>query len=690
MILLPCLLKKPTSTRILGDGEPGVASERPTTPPPLSLSRGMRLSRADATVACMTKTTDTITDISDATLGTSTDWAELARQLRADIVRASDVAGSGHPTSSLSAADLMAVLYTSHLVYDFDNPHNHHNDRVIFSKGHASPLVYGLLRAAGAITEDDLLTYRQRGSRLEGHPTPNLPWVEVATGSLGQGLPIGVGIALAARYLDRLPCRTWILCGDSEMAEGSMWEAIEHAADAHLDNLTAIIDVNRLGQRGPTRHGWDLEAYCARLEAFGWQALPIDGHDLAAINEAYETAGRTTDRPTAIVARTVKGRGVSEVEDQDGFHGKPVDNADQALAALGGVTHHRIQVPPPSGQEDPHRFATTSNGHAPRWDLGESVATRAAYGKALAALGDHRGDVVALDGEVSNSTKADTFAAAHPERFFECYIAEQQMVAAAVGLQTRGWRPFVSSFAAFLSRAYDFVRMAPVSHADLCLVGSHAGVSIGPDGPSQMGLEDLAAFRAVHGSTVVSPSDANQAARLLPLLADRGGVCYMRTSRPATQVRTPPDEAVRIGGSRVLRHSADDVATIVAAGVTVHEAVDAADQLADDGIRVRVLDCYSVKPIDVSTLQDAASETGTLLTVEDHFPQGGLGDAVREAVADTDEPPRVAALAVRHLPTSATTAEQLDAAGIDSAHIVETVRDLLRHSPQAGRPAARA
>lgn len=651
----------------------------------------MRGVRADATVVTMTKTTDTITDISDATLGTSTDWAELARQLRVDIVRASDTAESGHPTSSLSAADLMAVLYTSHLVYDFNAPQHDHNDRVIFSKGHASPLVYGLLRAAGAIGEEELLTYRQRGSRLEGHPTPALPWVEVATGSLGQGLPIGVGVALAARHLDRLPYRTWVLCGDSEMAEGSMWEAIDHAGHAGLDNLTAIIDVNRLGQRGPTRLGWDVDAYCARLEAFGWQALPIDGHDLAAINEAYETAERTTGRPTAIVARTVKGRGVVEVEDQDGFHGKPLDNAGQAVAELGGVTHHRIRVATPTSQHTAHRFPTTSDGHVPRWNVGDKVATRAAYGEALAALGNNRGDVVALDGEVSNSTKADTFAKAHPDRFFECYIAEQQMLAAAIGMQTRGWRPFVSSFAAFLSRANDFVRMAPVSRANLCLMGSHAGVSIGPDGPSQMGLEDLAAFRAVHGSTVVYPSDANQAARLLPLLADRTGVSYMRTSRPATEVLTPPDEPVRIGGSRILRRHTDDVATIVTAGVTVHEAVGAADELAEDGVHVRVIDCYSVKPIDVSTLHDAATATGTILTVEDHFPEGGLGDAVREAIADTDDPPRVATLAVRHLPASATTVEQLEAAGIDAAHIVETVRDLLRSgSPAVANGAAHA
>lgn len=619
------------------------------------------------------ETTDTITKPRSTPASAC---VEVARQLRVDIIRASSAAGSGHPTSSLSAADLMAVLYERHLTYDFDAPDCAVNDRVVFSKGHATPLLYALLRAAGAITEEELLTYRSAGSPLEGHPTPALPWVDVATGSLGQGLPMGVGIALAGRHLDRLPYRTWVLCGDSEMAEGSMWEAVEHAAHAGLDNLTAIIDVNRLGQRGQTRLAWDLDTYCARLEAFGWRALQIDGHDVDAIDEAYATATATRGQPTAIVARTVKGRGVAAVEGRDGFHGKPLDDPDQAIAALGGVTSHRIHVAKPVQRGTAHRFPAT-DGQAPRYASGEQVSTRAAYGEALAALGHARGDVVALDAEVSNSTKADTFAASHPDRFFECYIAEQQMVAAAIGMQARGWRPFASSFAAFLSRAFDFVRMAPVSHADLCLVGSHAGVSIGPDGPSQMGLEDIAAFRAVIGSTVVHPSDANQTARLLPLLADRPGVSYLRISRPETPVLTPPNEPIRIGGSRVLRQRIDDVVTIVAAGVTVAEALAAADQLAGEGIPARVIDCYSIKPIDTATLQAAATATRRIITVEDHVPYGGLGDAVHDAVADTDQPPRVTTLGVRQLPGSATPAEQLAMAGIDAEHIAATVHDLV-------------
>ncbi len=424
-------------------------------------------------------------------------WQELGQQLRVDAVRASAKAGSGHPTSSMSAADLAAVLLAKHFRYDFEQPKSPANDRLVFSKGHASPLVYGLFRAAGVLSEEEFGTYRQFGSRLEGHPTPVLPWVDVATGSLGQGLPIGVGMAIAGKRLDRLPFRVWVICGDSEMAEGSMWEAAEHAAFYELDNLTAIIDVNRLGQRGETMHGWDLSSYSERLRAFGWHAIEIDGHDVEAIDAAYVEAEGTTGKPTAIVARTIKGKGYSKVENAGRLARQGRLRGGRGGAGRGPQPRRR-RAEARGPRAAPLRAARRSNGRA-----GSSAtrsSTRRAYGEALAALGGERGDVVVLDGEVSNSTYAELFRDAHPERYLEMYIAEQQMIAAAVGLQVLGWKPFASTFAAFMSRGYDFVRMAAISRATLKLCGSHAGVSIGEDGPSQMALEDLAEFRAVHGS----------------------------------------------------------------------------------------------------------------------------------------------------------------------------------------------
>ena len=604
-------------------------------------------------------------------------WRELGQQLRVDAVRASAHAGSGHPTSSMSAADLAAVLLAAHFRYDVANPKSPANDRIVFSKGHASPLVYGLFRAAGAIDEDEFMTYRQFGSRLEGHPTPVLPWVDVATGSLGQGLPIGVGIALAGKRLDRLPFRVWVICGDSEMAEGSMWEAIEHAAFYELDNLTAIIDVNRLGQRGETMHGWDLSSYARRLEANGWAAIEIDGHDVEQIDRAYTEAEATTGKPTAIVARTLKGKGYSKVEDQGGWHGKAI--AEEAIEELGGVRHIRVELPNPQAGER-HRFEP-AGGDWPAYEAGSEVATRKAYGDALAALGGERGDVVALDGEVANSTYAEIFRDAHPERYFEMYIAEQQMVAAAVGLQVLGWKPFASTFAAFMTRAYDFVRMAAISRASIRLCGSHAGVSIGEDGPSQMGLEDLAAFRAVHGSTVLYPCDGNQTAKLVRAMAEHEGIVYLRTTRANTPVLYSPDEEFAIGGSKVLRSSEDDDVAIVAAGITVHEALKAADALADQGVSARVIDLYSVKPLDEETLRAAAEATGgRIVTVEDHRVEGGLGEAVLSAFADADERPRVALLAVREMPHSGKPAELLAAAGIDAAHVADAARRLVHEA----------
>ena len=601
---------------------------------------------------------------------------ELAQQLRVDTVRAPSTTGSGHPTSGLSAAELMAVLFDGYLRYDFANPDNPLNDHLIFSKGHATPLLYALYKAAGAIDDDELMTYRLRGSRLEGHPTPVLPWVDVGTGSLGQGLPLGVGLALTGKRLDRLPYRVWVLSGDSEMAEGSMWEAFERAAFEKLDNLTAIIDVNRLGQRGPTQWEWDLGVYRRRAEAFGWHAIEVDGHDVEAVDRAYAQAVETTGKPSVIIARTVKGKGVSAVEDLPGKHGKAITDVDAAISELGGPRSIGVSVAVPSGSDKPHTFET-NGAQLPTWEIGDKEATRNAYGAALAALGDMRADVVALDGEVSNSTKSEDFQAAHPERFFEMYIAEQQMIAAAVSMSVRGWVPFASTFSAFTSRAYDFVRMAAVSRANIRVTGSHAGVEIGHDGPSQMGLEDIAAFRAVHGSTVLYPADANSAAKLVAAMADREGITYLRTTRGGTPVIHGADADIKIGGSAVVRSSDDDVVTVCAAGITLHEALAAAETLATEGIAVRVIDCYSVKPIDADRIRAAATATGgRVVTAEDHHPEGGLGDAVLDALSDTGICTRVRKLAVRTMPGSATTQEQLADAQIDAAAIAAAVRDL--------------
>jgi transketolase len=607
-------------------------------------------------------------------------WSELAAQLRIDSIRSSSAAGSGHPTSSMSAADLLAVLMAKHLHYDFDAPDDPRNDHLIFSKGHASPLLYAVYKAAGAISDEEMLTFRRAGSRIEGHPTPVLPWVDVATGSLGQGLPIAVGVAIAGRLLDRLPYRVWCLCGDSEMAEGSIWEAFEAAAFHSLANLTAIIDVNRLGQTGETMYGWDLDLYARRARAFGWHAIEIDGHDVEAIDQAYAEALATTDRPTAILARTEKGHGVAAVANKNGFHGKPLADPDAAIAELGGIRNISVSVPKPSGPATTHRFPASGELRLPTYQVGTKEATRKAYGDALVALGAARGDVVALDGEVGNSTYSEEFAAAYPERFIQSYIAEQQMVANAIGLQVRGWRPFAATFAAFLSRAYDFVRMGAVSQANIVLAGSHAGVSIGEDGPSQMALEDLASLRAVFGSTVLYPSDPNQTASLMGEIVDRKGIVFLRTTREKLPVIYPPGERFEVGGSRVVRSTDADVVTLVGAGITLHEALAAASLLAEEGIAARVIDCYSVKPVDADGLRAAARETGAIVTIEDHWPEGGLGDAVLEVLAAEVDRPRIVKLAVSHLPGSATPTEQLALAGIDAAHIAAAARDLVQEN----------
>jgi transketolase len=610
-------------------------------------------------------------------------WRELARQLRVDVIRATTAAGSGHPSSAMSAADLMAVLLARHLSYDFDQPEAAGNDHLIFSKGHASPVLYALYRAAGAISDEELMSYRRLGSRLEGHPTPRLPWVDVATGSLGLGLPVGVGIALAGKALERLPYRVWVLTGDSELAEGSMWEAFARAAHAGLDNLIAIVDVNRLGQSGETMLGWDTARYAARARAFGWRAMEIDGHNVEAIDRAYAQALEADGRPVAILARTIKGKGVGAIENRNDYHGKLLPDPEAAIAELGGGSD--LVIPP----RRPRRTATPAptrrdTVQLPSWSPGESVPTRLAYGEALRAVGAADPNVVAMDGEVGNSTYSELFRATFPDRYFEMYVAEQQMVAAAIGLQAKGRIPFASTFAAFWTRAHDFVRMAAISRANIRLVGSHTGVTVGEDGPSQMALEDIAMFRAIHGSTVLVASDANQTAALVEAMLDRPGVVYLRTLRMATPVIYEPDERFAIGGSRTLRASGHDDVTLLATGVTVHEALAAAGLLARAGIRARVIDLYSVKPLDTWTVIQAAADTGHVVIAEDHWSQGGLGDAVLETLADAHSSARARRLAVEAMPTSGTPGELLRWARIDRASIETAAQELLKSRTEHG------
>jgi transketolase len=621
--------------------------------------------------------------------------ADLAAQLRVDSIRSSTSAGSGHPTSSMSAADLLAVLVTRHLRYDWDEPHSPVNDHLIFSKGHASPLLYSVFKAVGVVSEEELMTgYRRFGQRLEGHPTPILPWVDVATGSLGQGLPDGVGVALAGKYLDRLPYRVWVLCGDSELAEGSIWEALDKASYYKLSNLVAILDVNRLGQRGATDLGWDTAAYAERAMAFGARAIEIDGHDLSIIDHAFdEAAGHMAgDKPTVIIAKTIKGKGFSEVENSPDWHGKPFppDMADRAITQLGGVRNLVIRgarpepAEPGPALEHPNTLQPPSSPPQPpsrewpTYKTGEKVATRKAYGDALVTLGARDPKVVALDGEVSNSTFAEEFTLAFPERYFEMFIAEQQMVAAATGLAVRGYKSFASTFAAFLTRAYDFIRMGAISGVDLRLVGSHAGVEIGADGPSQMAMEDLAMMRAVHGSTVLYPADGTSTVALVAAMAETPGISYMRTTRGSYPGLYADGEAFPVGGSKMLRSGPDDQVTLIGAGVTLHECLRAADLLVADGIAARVIDCYSVKPIDIGALTAAAAATGGRFVVaEDHHPEGGLGSAVADALLAAGQRDfRLTRLAVSEMPGSGTGAELLAWAGIDAEHIADAARQL--------------
>jgi transketolase len=600
---------------------------------------------------------------------------QLSRNVRSMILTSTTRAGSGHPSSSLSATELMVTLLFGGFFRFYPNaPEHPNNDRLIFSKGHAAPLLYSLWTAAGKVTEDELMSMRTMGSPLEGHPTPAFPYTEASTGSLGQGLSIGLGMALNGRFLDKLPYKTFVLLGDSEMAEGSQWEAIQVAAHYRLDNLVGILDVNRLGQRGETMHGHDLEAHAQRIRAFGWETVLVDdGHDVGAVGAAYREALRIKGRPVMVIARTFKGKGVALLEDHEGWHGKPLppEELGRALAGLGEVDYEvrgSLQEPEDLLPDQGPLFQAPP----PLYESNAMVATRKAYGNALARIFTQVPGMVVLDAEVSNSTHAEVFAREHPERFFEMYVAEQNMVGAALGLSLRGKIPFVSTFAAFLTRAFDQIRMSRYSGGRIVFCGSHAGVSIGEDGTSQMGLEDLAMFQTILDSVVLYPSDAMSTERLVEQAAAHEGLSYIRTTREATPILYGPEERFPIGGCKVLRQHVEDKALIIAAGITLHEALAAADLLEEQGIPVRVIDCYSIKPLDRKMIRTAARETGVVVTVEDHYAHGGLGMAVTEALVGLTVSLRT--LAVRLMPRSGKPRELLEYEGISREAIVRVIR----------------
>ena len=604
-----------------------------------------------------------------------------ATALRIESVRATSAAGSGHPSSCCSAADIVAALFFSVMRYDPKNPKSPNSDRFVLSKGHAAPLLYAAWAEAGLFPKTDLLKLRTLTSDLEGHPTPRLPFVDMATGSLGQGLPVGVGIALNAKYVDKLAHRTYVLMGDGESVEGSVWEAVEVARQYRLDNLCAIVDVNRLGQSDPTMLQHDMEGYHARWAGFGWHAVVVDGHDLSAITAAFDEAARTKNTPTVLLAKTFKGKGISFMEDHPNWHGKPVPKGEETQKAIDELTKQfkpnsfSLTIPQPIS---PAPCATAVSALPPSpYKPGDSAATREAFGVALEALGAVNSLIVALDADVKNSTYTDKFGKKFPNRFFENFIAEQNMLGAAAGLAACGKIPFVATFAAFFTRAYDFIRMAAISGSNIKLVGTHVGVSIGEDGPSQMGLEDIAIMAAQPGITVLYPSDAMCTYRLVEAAANHKGMVYLRTGRPKSPVLYGPDEQFPIGGLKVVRQSAADCLTIVAAGVTLFEALKAHDQLKAAGISVRVVDLYSIVPIDRATLLDSARATqGRLLTVEDHYAHGGLGDAVLSAVGT--EGVKVHKLAVRAIPHSGKPDELVDHFGIGARSIVEAAKQITK------------
>jgi transketolase len=608
---------------------------------------------------------------------------DKATQLRIDSVRATTAAGSGHPTSCASAADIVSVLFFSVMRFDPRNPASRDNDIFVLSKGHAAPLLYSAWAEAGAFDREELLRLRTFHSDLEGHPTPRLPFVPVATGSLGQGLPAATGMAFDVKQLRQAGQRVYVLMGDGETAEGSIWEAAQWAAFHRLNNLCATIDINRLGQSEPTMLQHDIAAYQRRWEAFGWQALPVDGHDIAMLLGAYEQAANTHDRPTVVLARTFKGRGLGQIENAEGWHGRALDRetADKVIAGLqkqlhAANGHWEPNLPRPANARKEDEQRGRSQARPPYEAGGKEVATRKGFGDGLAALGREDPRIVVLDGDVKNSTYTEEFEKVAPQRFLECYIAEQNMTGMAMGLAARGRVAFAATFACFLTRAYDFIRMAAISNLNVKLVGTHAGVSIGEDGPSQMGLEDLAMMCAEPNFTVLYPADATSAWRATWLVADHSGPCYLRIGRPASPVLYGAEESFAIGKCKVLRKSANDLALIVAAGVTVREALRAHELLAQRGINVRVIDLFSVQPADRDELIRSARDSGRIvITVEDHYLHGGIGDVVFEALAA--ERIRGYRLAVTEIPRSGKPKELLEKFGIDSGRIVSTVQATL-------------
>lgn len=602
---------------------------------------------------------------------------EKARRLGILSMMSTTAAGSGHPTSCLSASELTAGVFFYAMKFDPKNPNGPESDRFVLSKGHAAPLLYAALAEAGVFPVSRVMTLRQFSSELEGHPTPRIPGVDAATGSLGQGLSVGAGLAIGAK-MDKLGTHVYVLLGDGELAEGSNWEAAEFAGHYKIDNLTAICDINALGQSERTMYKHDMEIYRRKFESEGWDTQVIDGHDVAAVLSALDHAKATTGRPQAIIAGTIKGHGVSFLADKDGWHGKPLSKEQlvKAIAEMGGPievaadpgrSYARTKLPEPPAYAEPP---------APSYKPDASVATREAYGNALKRIGAVNPHVVALDGDVKNSTFAEFFADAYPQRFYQAYIAEQNMISVGVGLAARGKVPFLSTFACFLSRAFDQVRMAAISRSPIKVCGSHCGVSIGEDGPSQMALEDIASFRAIRSSTVLYPSDAYSAERLTEEAARLPGITYIRTSRPKTPLLYSPADKFPVPGFHVLRQSPNDRALIVGGGITVHEALKAHEQLKSQGISARVMDLYCVKPIDGKQFaEQLKAASGNLITVEDHYPEGGLGEAVLSALAEAGaSPKKYVKLAVTGMPHSGKPDELLEAFGISARHIVDAVR----------------